>query len=342
MLNPITDEGLSFDDVLIIPHFSNITSRSEITLLQKTSLDTVLDIPIISANMDTITGEDMLDAMDSFGGMGILHRYMSVKDMEMAVDRWRVSGYGKIAISVGCLAKDKDRINSLIQKFDKDEIIICIDIAHGHSKNMKDTLYYIRKAQGFEGSIIAGNVCTPQATRDLLHWGADMIKVGVGPGSACTTRLKTGCGFPQFTTIQKCSTVGPIIADGGIRSPGDAAKALAAGAELVMVGGMLAGTDRTPQWNENEPFVEFRGMASKAARTSYEGVSKNAEGISCTVEAKPVGSTEAVINELVEGIKSSMSYAGLDNLADFRTKTTFVKTTSAIINENRPHILEII
>jgi len=203
---------------------------------------------------------------------------------------------------------------------------------------MLDTLTYIRE-EGFEGLIIAGNVCTYYGAMRLFEKGADIVKVGVGPGSACTTRIKTGCGYPQLCAVEDCAKAGPIIADGGIRHYGDAAKALAVGADAVMIGGLLAGTDATPSWSSTPADLEFRGMASKAARESCGSNGRNAEGVSVTVPWRPEGSTQEVVEELVEGIQSAMSYSGTKTLQAFRSKSQIIQTTTSIIKENRPHII---
>ena len=190
----------------------------------------------------------------------------------------------------------------------------------------------------FSNLVIAGNVCTYDGAARLMEAGADVVKVGVGPGSACTTRIKTGCGYPQLAAIEECSEAGHIIADGGIRNYGDAAKALLAGAKAVMIGGLLAGTDCTPSWEPDGASLEFRGMASKAARESCGGSSSNAEGVSVEVPWRPEGSTREVVEELMEGVRSAMSYSGTRTLREFSLKGKMVHVTPSTVNENKPHI----
>ena len=338
-------KAYSFDDVLIVPQYSEISSRSDCgTLPRLPLLD--MKIPIFAANMDTICGTEMIKKMHKLGGMGILHRYMKITETHNTISDWKDTD-GKLIVSVGSIVQDKRRIDMIIEWATSSrtskpltDLGICVDIAHGDSKNMVDTLLYIRE-EGFVGVIIAGNVCTYTGAVRLFDNGADIVKVGVGPGSACTTRIKTGCGYPQLAAIAECSKAGPIIADGGIRHYGDAAKALAVGADAVMIGGLLAGTDGTPFWSETPSCseLEFRGMASKAARKSCGNDGRNAEGVSVTVPWRPEGSTEEVIVELVEGIQSAMSYSGATTLVEFRTKSQIIQTTTSIMKENSPHII---
>lgn len=337
----VEEEGYSFDDVLIIPQNSSIVSRKNVDLFQKKVIGEIpLKIPIIASNMDTICGTKMAAKMGELGGLGIIHRYMSVGESLDTVDSWFVNSLNLIMISVGCVSRDQRRIDLLLHNFGSQKLGLCVDVAHGDSKNMTKTLDYIRNEKEFHGPIIAGNVCTSTGTDRLLRHGANIVKVGIGPGSACTTRTKTGCGYPQLTAIYNCAQAGPVIADGGIRGPADVAKAIAAGAKAVMIGGMLAGTDCTPNWEEDGEEIEFRGMASKEARESFDGTSSNAEGISCLVPRKGKDSTQRTVDWLTEGLRSAMSYVGATTLDSFRENTKFVKVTPSIIDENRPHILE--
>jgi IMP dehydrogenase len=330
----ITD-GYSFDDVLIVPQYSEVTSRSLCDVTPNLP-KMKLNIPVFAANMDTICGMGMVKKMASLGGCGILHRYMTPSSTHNILQEW-VEDDDMLIVSVGTVDKDKNRINSVLN-CEKKNVGMCIDIAHGNSKNMVDTIEYV-KDQGvkFGGPIIAGNVCTYDGARRLFDAGADIVKVGVGPGSVCTTRTKTGCGLPQLVSIQACAAAGPIIADGGIRGSGDAAKALAMGAQAVMVGGMLAGTDAVPNYTLPGQSMSFRGMASKEARENFNQNSQHAEGIALNVVKKGVGSTEDVINNLVEGIMSAMSYTNAKTLDDFREKAMFVKVTPSSVKENGAH-----
>ena len=326
-------QAYSFDDVLIVPQYSELQSRSECDI-SVPEFD--LSIPIFAANMDTICGVKMARKMQELGGCGIIHRYMKVSETHNLIQEWFKDTQDKLFLAVGAIPTDRRRLD-LICTFTKENSIgICIDIAHGDSKNMLDTINYIRGK--FTGTLIAGNICTSEAASRLFDVGADIVKVGVGPGSACTTRLKSGCGFPQLAAIEECSFVGPIIADGGIKHPGDAAKALAVGAKAVMLGGMFAGTDCTPSWESNGSYVSFRGMASKEARTSCGRVPINAEGIATSVPKLPKGSTQEVVDTVVEGIKSAMSYSGCRSLKEFQLRSQIVHVTSTVREENRPHI----
>jgi IMP dehydrogenase len=327
-------EGYSFDDVLLVPQYSEIHSRSTCNVTP-TLPKLQLNIPVFAANMDTICGISMVKKMDSLGGCGVLHRYLPASSTHNLIQEWEEDS-PMLVVSVGTLERDKARIISVV-KSGKKNIGICVDIAHGNSKNMIDTLEYIKENKDFGGPVIAGNVCTYDGARRLFDAGADIVKVGVGPGSTCTTRIKTGIGIPQLAAIQLCAPAGPIIADGGIRTPGDAAKAIAMGANAVMVGGMLAGTDHVPLYGNPEPMMQFRGMASKEAREECGQASNHTEGVSKLVSKQGKGSTEKVIIDIVEGIMSSMSYSGATTIEDFQEKALFVKVTPSSVKENGAH-----
>lgn len=364
--------ALTFDDVLLVPRYSSIKSRSNPEecdtswALSENRYGQLISFkfshPVIPANMDSVTELKMMGLLAKDGGLAILHRRLSIDKMTDIINSFRSTVTNKpLAVSVGSVINDKARIDYLLELDEAD--IICIDIAHGHSIHMKETLEYIR-ASGFKGPVIAGNVCRGNAVEDLHSWGASMIKVGVGPGSVCTTRIKTGCGYPQLQAVADCAARGwPVIADGGIRHPDDAAKALAAGATAVMVGGMLAGTDCVPGWAEaiaqhdidlldwrrrnptysqamwakahELPSITYRGMASKEAKEAVGEPGINVEGAAFTVKCKEPGSTQSVIMNVVEGIRGAMSYTGCRNLDEFRKETEFVRMTNT--TENYPH-----
>lgn len=315
--------GLTFDDVLLTPNYGNVSREDGRT-------DTRLgphhfDIPIISANMDTITGAEMAIVMAQLGGLGILHRFMPV---ENNVIEFRKTTTSDVGVSVGVGEEERLRVDKLYYAGAR---LFCVDVAHAHCKQVGKMVKYMKNNYD-DLYIIAGNVATYGGADFLVGVGADAVKVGVGAGSVCTTREVTGFGVPQLTAIMDCSRIDrPIIADGGIRTSGDAVKALAAGATMVMLGGMLAGTDEACGHTGI-----YRGMASTEAREAYPGVSKGAaEGITISVEAK--GPVVDVIKEIVGGIKSGLSYAGAKNLDELRRKAQFVEVTQAVTKEGTPH-----
>jgi IMP dehydrogenase len=319
--------SLTFDDVLLVPNFGN-ESRDDGCV--ETELGTYkYSIPIVSANMDTITGVKMAVAMSKLGGLGLLHRFQSITDnVNMYVEATiSLGGYNEVGVSIG--VDDQERAEALYKVGAR---IFCVDVAHAHCKRVGKMVKALKTCD--DVFIIAGNVATYSGADYLSSVGADVIKVGIGAGSVCTTREVTGFGVPQFTAIMDCARIDkPIIADGGIRVPGDAVKALAAGATMVMLGGMLSGT--------NEACGEagtYRGMASKEAREDYYRTTvgwRAAEGISIAV--KPKGPAADVINEVVGGIKSGLSYAGAKNLSELRRKANFIEITPATTKEGTPH-----
>jgi len=267
------DIGLTFDDVLIAPNYSTVGSRQDPKLKLKTlfSRNIKLEIPIVSANMDTITGARMAIEMDKMGGLGIIHRFMSIEKMERQIRKMKRAGLKNIAVSVGVGKEERKRAKMAIKVGAN---IITVDIAHGHMERMLDMIKWL-KDRFPKIEILAGNIATGQAAYDLIKVGADAIKVGVGPGSMCKTRIVAGVGVPQLTAIEDCAQVCieygvPAGADGGNRFSGDIVKALAAGANWVMLGSMLKGIIETPGKIENG-MKKYRGMASKDAQISWRG-----------------------------------------------------------------------
>ncbi|WP_413587518.1 guanosine monophosphate reductase [Bdellovibrio sp. HCB274] len=331
-------KGLTFDDVLIIPARSDIRSRRDPNLTTKVTRNFTMETPIISANMDMVTEYDMALAMHNLGGMGILHRFISTEEQSAQARRLKEAGVKLISASVGVGEEFKTRSKALVEAGVN---IITIDIAHGHSVQMMETMKWL-KDQYPHVDLIAGNMATPDAARDLIEAGADAIKVGIGPGSMCTTRIITGCGVPQLTAIALCSEVAsahgvPVIADGGIRTSGDMVKAFAAGASTVMLGSMLSGTIETPGEIKNGK-KQYRGMASRSAQDSWRGGVPEGmapEGESTQVNVK--GHVKDVIHEVTGGIRSGMSYINATSIAEIKDKALFMEMSSNGISESRAH-----
>jgi len=332
------DHGLTFDDVLIMPRKSEVRSRKDPSLKSKLTKTKFLETPIISANMDTVTEAKMAIAMHKFGGMGILHRFMNIEQQVSEIEQVKNCGATVISASIGVNADFKERAQALVNAGVN---LMTIDIAHGHSIQMMDTLKWLKDTYPHV-EVIAGNLATPDAAVDLIEVGADAIKVGIGPGSMCTTRIITGCGVPQLTAIALCAEAAapygvPVIADGGIRTSGDMVKAFAAGASTIMLGSMLSGTIETPGEIVNGK-KQYRGMASKKAQVSWRGDMPQGmapEGESTYVTVK--GHVEDVLHELCGGIRSGMTYINATTIEEMKEKALFMEMSANGISESRAH-----
>lgn len=330
--------ALTYDDVLLVPEKSEVLSRKDPDLTSQLTKTKSIKLPFISANMDTITEHEMAYAMDQLGGIGILHRFMTIEQQAEQVKMLVSKGVTNIAASVGVNIDDQKRAEALVAAGAN---ILTIDIAHGHSQKMMDTTKRLKDS--FDGvEVIAGNVATPEATVDLIKAGADTIKVGIGPGSMCTTRIITGCGVPQLTAVALCAEAAkeynvPVIADGGIKTSGDIVKAFAAGAQTVMLGSLLSGTMETPGEVKSGK-KQYRGMASKSAQVSWRGELPSgmaAEGEAVYVSIK--GHAHDVVNELAGGLRSGMSYVNSMKVSDIFNNASFVEMSPMGFYESKAH-----
>jgi len=335
-------QAYSFDDVLLEPKFSDIDSRWSINPGNDLDNTTHLKLPVISSPMDTVTEGQMAIAMAQHGGLGIIHRYNTIQEQVSTVtDSFCKYGNANISAAIGVTGDYEDRACAL---YDAGVKIICIDVAHGHHSLVKNALSTIRKVMGDKVHLMAGNVATLEAFDALASWGANSIRVGIGGGSICSTRLVTGHGIPTFQSILDCSRTSydvKIIADGGFKTTGDMVKAYAAGADFVMVGSMLAGTKETPGevfvGNSGKKYKVYRGMASAAAQNAWRGSSSTPEGVSTTVPYR--GSVKGLLENIAGGIRSGLSYSGARSLEELRSKSTFVLQTSSGQVESNTHIL---
>lgn len=332
----IVGETASFDDVLLQPKYSEIESRSQIDISNYLDEYTYLRLPVISSPMDTVTETNMATAISSSGGLGIIHRYNTIEEqVELAK-----SVKGHVAVAIGVTGDYEERADSLVKAGCR---ILCLDVAHGHHLLVRKALKKLRKKFGNKVHLMAGNVATLEAFNDLADWGADSIRVGIGGGSICSTRLNTGHGVPTYQSVVDCAQSdrsAKLIADGGIKNAGDIVKALAAGADFVMLGSMLAGTDESPGeifTSENKSYKVYRGMASRSAQMEWRGKSSSPEGVSTTIPYK--GSVIDILQDITGNIKSGFSYSGATSLEILQSKATFIKQTPAGQLESSTHIL---
>ena len=334
----------TFDDVFLIPKFSNCESRQSLST-DATIGSLHLKTPIMSSNMDTVTGPIMAVSMYESGGCGALHRFLSV-DKAVRDYEYVLGQRADCFVSIGVNDHELYRAQALYNHGARHFIV---DIAHGHSSLMHHTLNILRNTFGDNVYIVAGNVATPEAVKDLASWGADCIKVGVGGGSCCSTRVVTGHGVPMFTCLLECCAQADlcnvkIIADGGIRSSGDMIKSLVAGADMVMIGSLLAGTDEAPGdviMTPSGAVKEFRGMASRPAMEARFGNTKTNlpvdEGVKTVVPL--TGSARRIVSNLTKGIKSGMSYCNATSLDELSLHAEWALQSMAGSLEGRPHIL---
>lgn len=334
--------ALTYDDVLLVPQYSTIESRTQIDLSVPFEPNFNLSIPIVSSPMDTITGANMAAMMFRMGGLGIIHRYNTIEKQANLVRQAMKSGGFLCGAAVGVTGDYLERTKELVAA---GASVICIDVAHGHHKLMKDALDNIKSWAPDYLHVMAGNVATREGFDALAQWGADSVRCNVGGGSICTTRIQTGHGVPGLHTIFECAqsqyagTV-LIIADGGIKNSGDCVKALAAGADLVMCGSLLSGTDETPgsvfEDKDGTLRKNFRGMASKEAQKDWRGKFSSLEGVATSVPCR--GPVAEIIYELEQGIRSGCSYSGVTNLDELKQKAKFIIQSPSAQKESSAHI----
>ena len=358
---------LTYDDVQIVPKYSELEHRGDINLNTKLTKNGKLRIPIVASPMDSITEYEMAYAMWNFGGIGFIHRFMSIeaqsnmvgtlkKEIQIAWDgtkQLEVSDETRewfenplIGAAIGVTKDYVERTKELV--FSGCNVIL-IDVAHGHHKLVKEALGRLKNEVEGEFEIIAGCVATGEGTKDLCEWGADAIRVGIGNGSLCETRLRTGVGIPQVSAIIDCVTIAdsydvPIIADGGVRTVGDVCKGLGCGADSIMLGSLLSGTKETPgeilkigQWPNEQLFKKYRGSASLDSKLD-RGEDKNVEGNSKVVPYK--GKIRRILGDIIDGIRSSCSYVGASNLEEYRSLVEFVRVTESGVVEAQPHLMK--
>ena len=347
-------EALTFDDVTLVPKYSEILP-SEVDTSIKLTNNLRLRIPLLSSAMDTVTESKMAIAIAKAGGLGVIHRNLDIKTQISEIKKVKIKKL-LVGAAVGAGPSEFKRADAIL----KENIdMIVVDTAHGHTKKVSEIIKFIKKRKNKKTALCAGNIATPEAAKFLLKLGVDIIKVGIGPGSICTTRLVAGIGVPQLSAILtvrngvKNKNV-KIISDGGIKYSGDLAKAFAAGADAVMVGSLFAGTDETPGKlirRGGKLFKSFRGMGSVGAmnkgsadryfQSKQKDISKYVpEGVEGFAKYK--GKVEKIIFKLIGGLKSSMGYLGSKQIKYLRNKPQFVKITKAGFYESMVHNLSLI
>jgi GMP reductase len=337
------DIKLGFKDVMIRPKRSTLKSRSQVTLeRQFRFLHSPLvweGVPVMAANMDTVGTFEMAKELSKKRLFTAIHKHYSVTDWNLFMNNSPENIENYIAISTGISKKDSEKLAAIF-KSNPGLKFICIDVANGYSEHFAKFVKKTRKAYP-DKVIIAGNVVTGEMVEELLLSGADIVKVGIGPGSVCTTRVKTGVGYPQLSAIIECADAahglgGQIISDGGCTSPGDVAKAFGAGADFVMLGGMLAGHDESGGEivdKEGKPYRRFYGMSSSTAMEKHVGgVADYRASEGKTVEVPYRGDVESTIQDILGGLRSTCTYVGALRLKELTKRTTFIRVAE---QENR-------
>ena len=328
-------KAYTFDDVALVPQYNNVPSRTEPSLESWLTKSRKITVPIIAANMDTVMSEDLAEVLIEAGTVPIFHRFCSFEQQQKWVSRFE----SKMLISCGILSLDETR-----KLLDAGAGGACVDVAHGHSEKMLEFIGELKRTHP-DRDVIAGNVCTAMAYHDLVNAGADAVKVGIGPGAACTTRIVTGFGVPQFTAIRECAHVAeklrvPLIADGGIRSSREVVLALAAGASSVMIGKLFALTaESAAEKRETEQGLEakYRGQASADFQNDFYGGLKDktvAEGTSFW--SGVTGSASQLIDSLCGGLRSGLTYAGARSIKELQRKAEFVEVSASYAFESKP------
>lgn len=334
----IERDYFTYDDVLLRPQHSTVQHRKHVNVTTRLG-NLLLTTPIVSANMDTVTGPEMIKAMANYGGLGILHRFLSIEIQVKQLEDLATDPYLKLGFSVGVGEESRDRFERSIKLFPgtTGRLVICVDIAHGDSEEaVKMTRFIAERKRG--ATLIVGNVATGEGVKRLIEAGADVIKVGIGPGSLCTTRLVTGHGVPQLSAVMEAveaakGTGVDIVADGGIRYPGDAVKALAAGASAVMLGRALAGCDEAAGITL-EYQKEYRGMASREAQNQM-GKTSTPEGAQMYIMR--TGPVKSTLDEYIGGIRSGCSYSGAYSLIELHENAEFIRVSANSVKENGAH-----
>jgi IMP dehydrogenase len=328
--------AITYDDVLLVPNYNHHESRRhvDVSMTDRTG-KLQLGLPVFTANMDSVTESPMANFIGEKGGMGVLHRFLSI---ERNIEEFRLSRH-KVFVSVGCSEAELERAEALR---DAGANYFCVDVAHAHGKYVGKTLERLRELLP-NACLMAGNVATYAGADYLSACGADIIKVGIGGGSVCTTRIKTGFGVPNLTAITECAKVDrSIVADGGIRNPGDIVKALAFGADFVMIGGMLAGSRPTPgqviQKTAEKKVKQYRGMASFEAQHDFLGGVpewKTAEGVAVEVAYRE--DEEGILADIIGGLRSGLTYGGAASIKELQRKMSYVIVTPAGRTESLAH-----
>jgi IMP dehydrogenase len=399
---------LTYDDVNIIPKYSELKSRDKVDLTTRFTKNTILTIPIVASPMDTVTELDMAKEMMDWGGVGVIHRFQSIekqarmmKSLHYEWDRYfepipgitdgtertlekewqewwdssirhwnspptksdwddlkerfyfadsmihdeKIWSKRPLCAAIGVTGDYFERAQELVKNGCN---VLFIDIAHGHHVLLKKVIKELKNEFGTNVEVIGGSIATKEATKDLCEWGVDGLRVGIGNGSLCETRIRTGVGLPQVSVLfDVCSVADnygvPCVADGGIRYVGDISKAIGAGADTVMLGSLLAGTKETPgdthkvgEWPNEKLYKKYRGSASLDSK-SDRGESNNVEGNSKIIPYK--GKVKRIISDIRDGLSSSCSYVGASDVLDFQSKCEFVRVTQAGTIEAKPHLL---
>lgn len=339
------DIKLGFKDVMIRPKRSTLKSRSQVSLERTYNFRNAgrswTGIPIIAANMDTVGTFDTAQVLGKAGLLTAIHKHYSTDDWQRFLSGASDDICNNLMVSTGTSDKDFNQLADILA-LDERLVFICVDVANGYSEHFVHFVQRVRQSYP-KHIIVAGNVVTGEMTEELLLAGADVIKVGIGPGSVCTTRVKTGVGYPQVSAVIECSDAahglnGHVISDGGCTCPGDVSKAFGAGADFVMLGGMLAGHDESGGElveQDGKQYKLFYGMSSDTAMQKYQGgVAEYRASEGKTVRVPYRGSLQTTLQDILGGVRSTCTYVGAARLKELSKRTTFIRVQE---QENRTY-----